>query len=55
MNQEIKVLHEILFANDGLYQYNEELAEKIADVLSEYVMSKDKKYMKDFCEYELQV
>lgn len=55
MNKEIKVLHEILFANDGLYQYNEALAEKIADVLSEYVMSKDKKYMKDFCEYELQV
>lgn len=55
MNKEIKVLHEILFANDGLYQHNEELAEKIADVVYEYVMSKDKEYKKEFSEYELQV
>lgn len=53
MNKEIKVLHEILFANDGLYQYNGELAEKIVDVIYEYVISRDKEYKKEFCEYEL--
>lgn len=55
MNKEIKVLHEILFANDGLYQYNEELAEKFDDIIFEYVMSKDTEYKKAFNEYELQV
>ena len=55
MNKEIKVLHEILFANDGLYQYNEELAEKIADIVYDYVMSKDTEYKRAFNEYELQV
>lgn len=55
MKREIKVLHEILFANDGLYQHNEKLAGKIADVLYEYVISKDKEYKKEFSEFQLQV
>lgn len=53
MNKEIKVLHEILFANDGLYQYNGELAEKIVDVIYEYVISKDTEYKRVFSEFEL--
>lgn len=53
MNKEIKVLHEILFANDGLYQYNEELAEKIADVLYDYVISRDEEYKKEFTKLQV--
>lgn len=55
MNKEIKVLHELLCVIDGLYQHNEELAEKFDDIIFEYVMSKDIEYKRAFNEYELQV